>query len=60
MASSLPAPSAATAADLLADARRDDKVKALVLRVDSPGGSASPPSRSAPSCWPSSRPASRW
>ncbi|WP_429047804.1 signal peptide peptidase SppA [Aeromonas hydrophila] len=27
-------------ADLLADARRDDKVKALVLRVDSPGGSA--------------------
>lgn len=27
-------------ADLLADARYDDKVKALVLRVDSPGGSA--------------------
>ncbi|MFC5705718.1 signal peptide peptidase SppA [Aeromonas eucrenophila] len=27
-------------ADLLADARRDDQVKALVLRVDSPGGSA--------------------
>lgn len=27
-------------ADLLADARRDDKVKAVVLRVDSPGGSA--------------------
>ena len=27
-------------ADLLAEARRDDKVKALVLRVDSPGGSA--------------------
>lgn len=26
--------------DLLADARRDDKVKAVVLRVDSPGGSA--------------------
>ncbi|MBL0626225.1 signal peptide peptidase SppA [Aeromonas jandaei] len=27
-------------ADLLADARRDEKVKAVVLRVDSPGGSA--------------------
>lgn len=27
-------------ADLLADARYDDKVKAVVLRVDSPGGSA--------------------
>ena len=26
--------------ELLADARRDDKVKAVVLRVDSPGGSA--------------------
>ncbi len=26
--------------DLLADARRDDKIKAVVLRVDSPGGSA--------------------
>lgn len=29
-----------TLSDLLAQARRDDKVKALVLRVDSPGGSA--------------------
>jgi protease-4 len=29
-----------TLSDLLADARRDDKVKAVVLRVDSPGGSA--------------------
>ena len=27
-------------ADLLAEARRDDQVKAVVLRVDSPGGSA--------------------
>ncbi|MGY3914567.1 signal peptide peptidase SppA [Aeromonas australiensis] len=29
-----------TLSDLLADARHDDKVKAVVLRVDSPGGSA--------------------
>ena len=29
-----------TLSDLLADARRDDKIKAVVLRVDSPGGSA--------------------
>lgn len=29
-----------TLADLLAQARRDDAIKALVLRVDSPGGSA--------------------
>ena len=30
----------ASLADLLAEARRDDQVKAVVLRVDSPGGSA--------------------
>jgi protease IV len=29
-----------TLSELLADARRDDKIKAVVLRVDSPGGSA--------------------
>lgn len=47
-------------AALLRQARDDDEVKAVVLRVDSPGGGCLPPSRFAARWSRSSSPASRW
>ncbi len=47
-------------AALLRQARDDEKVKAVVLRVDSPGGEVFASSRSAAKWSHSSRPASRW
>ena len=46
--------------DLLRQARYDKAVKAVVLRIDSPGGSSSPPSRSCAKCRHCATPANRW